>query len=353
MDNITLINKGVTSVVASSKSKLNKLNDVANGLKLTSMKRLDIKKVNDYIVGNVKKHLYLGKDPSSILTYIPNINLTDLIRNPKEYGKRKVKILERVVRGRGKNMIIRIMDDVLNKKEEFKIRDYVQDRDDNLKQLIEENTPVLNDPSVTDLGGNALRHYLRLYAKNDQGEFEFIDGHAIIKLSETKNILMTKVEGRDLTRKEYISGGDYMITITGKIASPYPDVYPTEDVVKLRNILKHKDVIFCESPFLNIFEIPTLIVLSYDFPLRAGFSNVQEYTINAVYEKTLEALKYETRNVNEILSAKEIMQKEIEEREQLLEIDKNSINNRTSNVTIKDLLNKLNPKDFVQQQSWI
>ena len=156
-----------------------------------------------------------------------------------------------------------------------------------------------------------------------------------------------------MTRKEYISGGDYNINISGKIVSPYPDVYPTAEVVALKNILKHKDIVHCESPFLNIFEIPTIIVLSYDFPSREGFSNVQEYSITAVYEKTLEALKYETRNVNDLLSAKEAMQKEIEERERLLEIDKNAINNRTSNVTIKDLLNKLNPKDFVQQQNWI
>ena len=180
-----------------------------------------------------------------------------------------------------------------------------------------------------------------------------MDGHAVVKISEAKNILMTKVQGRDLTRKEYISEGDYNITISGKIVSDYPDVYPTKEVVGLRNILKHKDVIECHSPFLNIFEVYTILVTDYSIPQNEEYSNVQDYSITAVYEKPIEALKYESRNVSQILSAKEEMQKAIEANSSIYKIDETTMSKATTKLTLKELLNKVNPKLFVQQQSWI
>ena len=132
----------------------------------------------------------------------------------------------------------------------------------------------------------------------------------------------------------------------------YPDVYPTAEVVTLKKILKHNDIVHCQSPFFNVFEIPTILVLGYDFPQTQGASNVQEYSITAVYEKTIEALKFETRNLNEILSAREAIQSEIEERERILQLNNETINSN-SRVTVKDLLNKVNPKLYVQQQSWL
>lgn len=64
------------------------------------------------------------------------------------------------------------------------------------------------------------------------------------------------------------------------------------DLIK---ILKHKDVITCQSPYLDMFEISTILILSYDLPQAIGFSNVQNYTINAVFERNTEALKFEEK----------------------------------------------------------
>ena len=80
-------------------------------------------------------------------------------------------------------------------------------------------------------------------------------------------------------------------------------------------ILKHKDVITCQSPYLDMFEISTILILSYDLPQAIGFSNVQNYTINAVFERNTEALKFEEKEKQEILSAKQVMQEEIAKRE--------------------------------------
>ena len=279
------------------------------------------------LVSNFFKSYYKGSNPASVLTYIPNINLTDLARNPQAYVKRKLKIAERIVKGRTRDFSIRVIEDVVNgKRSNIEAHKYVNDMNEGVQRLIDENTPVLDLPEAKDFNGNPLRHYVRLYVKKGNEEYEFLDGHAIIKISEQKNILRTKVQGRDLTRKEYISGGDYEIQINGKIVSPYPDVYPTAEVDTLKKILKHNDIVHCQSPFFNVFEIPTILVLGYDFPQTQGASNVQEYSITAVYEKTIEALKFETRNLNEILSAREAIQSEIEERERILQLNNETIN---------------------------
>ena len=197
-------------------------------------------------------------------------------------------------------------DEIVNGSPDYKLqtRYNLTDRDSNIKKLVE--------------GEN----------------YTFFDGHAIIKISERKNILLTKVQSRDLTRKEYISGGDYNITISGKIVSPYQDVYPTKEVMDLIKILKHKDVITCQSPYLDMFEISTILILSYDLPQAIGFSNVQNYTINAVFER----------------NTKQVMQEEIAKREAWLAANPEQV---VSKASLKDYLRKFNPKQFIQLQNWI
>lgn len=242
-------------------------------------------------------------------------------------------------------------DEIVNGSPDYKLqtRYNLFDRDSNIKKLVEANTPV-NLLQEKGLDGTPIRHYIQLQIKDGSENYQFFDGHAVIKLSEQKNILLTKVQGRDLTRKEYISGGDYNITITGKIVSPYQDVYPTKEVMDLIKILKHKDVVTCQSPYLDMFEVNTILILSYDLPQAIGFSNVQNYTINAVFERNTEALKYEEGEKQKILSAKQMMQEEIAKREAWLAANPEQV---VSKASLKDYLRKFNPKQFIQLQNWI
>lgn len=304
----------------------------------------------NYALKNVITEIYKGKDPSSVLTYIPKINLTDLARNPAAYIQKKVRIVERIVTWRTKQAALRITDELLNgKRENFKARDDVKSFNNARIQLIDANTPVL-DSNIKTFANQEVRHYIQLETDSEK----FVDPHAVLKVSEQKNILLTKVQGRDLTRKEFISGGDYSITITGKIVSPYQDVYPTDEVAQLLKILKHRGTIKCRSPFLDIFEINTMIILSYDFPQSVGFANVQNYSINAVFEKSTEALKYEESLREKRLSAKAQLNKILDERKGVTEARLNEIKyKQPAGATLKDYLNKLNPKQFIQLQSWI
>lgn len=349
---LTILNSKAEKVISSSAVKLNKLKSyLGTEVKVPELRFLKTKNDN-IIVSNLKKTLFRGQDPSSILTYIPKINLSDLVRNPGEYVKRKKRIIARVIKGQSKQFGLRIVGDLLKSEEKITIDQNVQTWDTNLKILVEENTPSLNVPEVTDLQGNPLRSYIELYIKKDGTEYKFYDGHALIKISRSKNIILTKVQGRDLTRKEFLSNGDYNISISGMIVSPYPDVYPTSEVSTLRTILEHNDLVYIKSPLLNIFEIGTMLITNYNIPQKSGYLNVQEYSFAGVFENPLEVLKFQERNMNAILSAKAEMQKIIEERNMTLKANIENIG-KTSNATIKDILQKVSPQQFLQQQKWI
>ena len=59
----------------------------------------------------------------------------------------------------------------------------------------------------------------KIEPNTDYGLVTFVDLHPEVSVSSKNNIILTTVQGRDFTRKEFISGGDFEITITGKITS--------------------------------------------------------------------------------------------------------------------------------------
>lgn len=133
---------------------------------------------------------------------------------------------------------------------------------------------------------------------------EFIDLSALVQVSQKKNILLTQVEGRSQSRKEYISGGDYMISISGHIAGRRPEEYPEAQVQMLRRMLESKDVLSVENPLLNRFGINGMIILSFDLSQSTGARNIQHYKIEAVYEKPVEFIMAEATQRAETLQDK-------------------------------------------------
>lgn len=110
-------------------------------------------------------------------------------------------------------------------------------------QLISEQQAVAKKKSYTDtIVGRIVADFLELTINKEgnyydtktgkvepnskYGEVEFIDLQPMVQVSSKNNIVMTQVQGRDFTRKEFISGGDLEVSINGKITSKYPDVYP-------------------------------------------------------------------------------------------------------------------------------
>ena len=111
-----------------------------------------------YAIKRVIGELYKGKDPSSLLTYIPRINLIDRTRNPKAYLQKKARIVERIVTWRTKQAVLRMADEIVNGSPDYKLqtRYNLTDRDSNIKKLVEANTPV-NLLQEKGLDGSPIR----------------------------------------------------------------------------------------------------------------------------------------------------------------------------------------------------
>ncbi len=177
-------------------------------------------------------------------------------------------------------------------------------------QLISEQQAVAKKKSYADtIVGNIVADYLELaisadgnYYNNASGTVEknssyglvsFVDLQPMVQVSSKNNILLTQVQGRDYSRKEFVSGGDYEITISGKITSKYPDVYPEAEVSKFLKLMQFKGVIECDNTILRQFKIERLIVLNYSFP-TSSCRNIQPYTLSCVAVEPSESVKIVT-----------------------------------------------------------
>jgi hypothetical protein len=118
-------------------------------------------------------------------------------------------------------------------------------------------------------------------ANTEFGLVTFVDLQPEISVSSRNNIILTTVQGRDYTRKEFVSGGDLEITINGKITSKYPDVYPEAEVSKFLKLMEYKGVIDCDNTILRQFKISRLIIRSYNVP-STEYRNVQPYSLTCV-----------------------------------------------------------------------
>lgn len=144
-------------------------------------------------------------------------------------------------------------------------------------RLISEQQAVAQKKSHTDsIVGRTVADFLELsisqegkYYDNSEckvlpnsqyGLVTFVDLGPQIQVGSRNNILLTQVQGRDYTRKEYISGGDLEITINGKITSKYPDVYPEAEVSRFIKLVQYKGVVDCDNTVLRQFNISQLII---------------------------------------------------------------------------------------------
>lgn len=108
-----------------------------------------------------------------------------------------------------------------------------------------------------------------------------IDINAQVSHNTSKNIILTKVEGRDFTRKELVSGGDFMFTINGVINSNMMDVYPEVAVKKLIQLCKYNGVINVSHLMFKQFGVNKVII--QDFKLNPPENkNEQPYSISCV-----------------------------------------------------------------------
>lgn len=174
-------------------------------------------------------------------------------------------------------------------------------------QLIQEQKAVASKKNYTDsIVGRTVADYLELgipaegcYYDNKNckiqpnsqyGLVTFVDLQPQVQVSSKNNILLTTVQGRDFTRKEYISGGDLEISINGKITSKYPDIYPESEVSKFLRLMQYKGVLDCDNTILKQFGITQLIILNYTLS-PGDYRNIQPYSLSCVAVEPAEAVQ--------------------------------------------------------------
>lgn len=108
------------------------------------------------------------------------------------------------------------------------------------------------------------------------------DTTALINLSSDKDLILTRVTGRDYSRKELVSNGDLNFSISGHISSNMPDIYPTKEVQKFRQIMQYKGIIEVNNEFLDQWGVKKIVVKSFSLPQSEGNKSVQDYSFEAV-----------------------------------------------------------------------
>ena len=114
---------------------------------------------------------------------------------------------------------------------------------------------------------------------------------ALAEVNMTKNIVKTAVQGMDGTVKEYVSDGDYQVTIRGGLVSPFSYAYPKEDMQTLMALLKLNTPLTVISEYLLQFNIYELVVEDYSFSQKEGVQNVQLFEIKTVSDFPIELKK--------------------------------------------------------------
>lgn len=117
------------------------------------------------------------------------------------------------------------------------------------------------------------------------------DPTALVTVQSQKNYILTKVNGRDYSRKELISNGDIEFSITGRINSNLPDVYPTNEIRKFIQIMQYKGLVKINSQIVDQYHIDKIFIKDYSLPQKEGYRNIQEYTINCVGSMPTEEVK--------------------------------------------------------------
>lgn len=156
--------------------------------------------------------------------------------------------------------------------------------------------------SYTDQDGKIVK-ILEAAKEGEKGKGGTIDFDTVLmEVNQPKNIVTTKVAGKNGTVKEYISDGDYEISVTGMITSKYNNVSPQESdanyIAAIMAILKANVAIPVSSNFLTMFGIDSVVVMDYKLNQIEGTRNAIGITMNLLSDVPFEiAVKYQEDSV--------------------------------------------------------
>jgi len=155
-------------------------------------------------------------------------------------------------------------------------------------------TPVFDQIIIA--GGN----FFELQDVNKENPIPF-DGlilqTVLLEVVQTKNIVTTSLQGRNGTVKEFVSDGDFVITMTGIVTGELDtqgniqnigNVYPETDVNKLIEICKVPDALTVTSTFLQLFGINEVVITTYSLNQLEATRDMQPFQVSMLSDVPIE-----------------------------------------------------------------
>lgn len=155
---------------------------------------------------------------------------------------------------------------------------------------VKDGVSVSQENIISDQGTGMIRDK-KMNNSFTSDTLVWYDPTALVTVQSQKNYILTKVNGRDYSRKELISNGDIEFSITGRINSNLPDVYPTNEIRKFIQIMQYKGLVKINSQIVDQYHIDKIFIKDYSLPQKEGYRNIQEYTINCVGSMPTEEVK--------------------------------------------------------------
>ena len=109
----------------------------------------------------------------------------------------------------------------------------------------------------------------------------FYDISAKINMDTAKNLILTKVMGRDRSSKELVSNDDLFFSVQGKVVSDYPDIYPTVQVQRLMEIANYKGIVSVNHRLFKNAGVKGVIIRNFKLT-HSEYTNEQAYSFDCV-----------------------------------------------------------------------
>lgn len=178
------------------------------------------------------------------------------------------------------DIVIKTLGVGLLKSEIYKGKIPTQEMDDPISKSKMLGTSVFSNLTIkgrsfTDMEGN-------------QGSFpDMVFETVLYNVAQQKNIVITPVQGRNTTVKEFISDGDYAITVKGLITGTNGQ-FPMSAMKDFVSMLKAPIAVDVSSWFLQLFGIYQMVISYAECSEQEGNYSSQTFELQAYSDQPIE-----------------------------------------------------------------
>lgn len=108
---------------------------------------------------------------------------------------------------------------------------------------------------------------------------------ALIEISNDRNIVKTKIAGRNGTIKEYMSDGDFDINIKGSLVNDLANTPPIDLIKTFNFVASCPEAVTVESNLLSYFSVFYISIDKPRIKQREGTRNVFDFELNCVSDE--------------------------------------------------------------------